>query len=685
MVRTLDGALTTALNNVTRVPSFKLTIEDHVIHYASYQTPGAADAWNDACIAGDNSIIRVQVPRGGSGYVSPFQVQRISDPSQMSQWSTWTTLPGSNGLMFQDGGCAVSNSGGVLTAFAQRGTGGNNLWAWTSGDNGATWSGPVSVLTPPGGALIKGIGSAGNNDVFFLYDVLGGEALGCSFYSGGVWSALTTWTLPSIAYGAGVAVAWANNVYTLVYSDSYTLFSCAYNPSLNTWSSNPVIAPATSTAIGRLAPRLSHADNLYTLTCIEIDTGVLTGAVYNYPRLRQSADLLHWSNGLIVHDITCNYGATAFKLSAPNSGSSGPRYYIASMPLVLSAPAFQASNAAQYLDVSASVLSYQRHEQVGKPSRLEVILDNARGVYNALLTSGSTYQPIGLNASLVLSEGYKTGSPPTISDTVQVGIYHLEQIHVVRSPQENHLLLVGLDLSRNLDLQSRYQMTYTNSTLAFLVTEVTARAGLFTPVLPATSQTSQVIPAFVLHAGQTYRQALDELCAAYGLVYFLDQNEILQVRELSGSDPSVWTYQPEIELLSFGNIDPRANHIIVSGKPPAGGLAGALTTSEAYDDANVHLVGMERLLHHTDLKLTSVSQCAQKATFLLAQEARSQVAHTVSVPLNPALQLLDAVTLTDSAAPTGSGQNSVCRIARLLARFDAQHGVYDVQLELEGL
>jgi hypothetical protein len=685
MVRTLDSALTTALNNVTRVPAFKLTIEDHVIHYAQYQAPGAADAWNDACIASDNSIIRVQVPRGGSGYVSAFQVQRITDPSQSAQWTAWASLPGSSGLMFQDGGCAVSNSGGVLTAFAQRGTGGNNLWAWTSSDNGVTWSGPVSVLTPPGGALIKGIGSAGNNDVFFLYDVLGGEALGCSFYSGGIWSALTTWTLPSIPYGAGVAAVWANSIYTIVYSDSYSLFSCAYNPSANTWSSNPVIAPATSTAIGRLAPRISLADNLYTLTCIEIDSGVLTGAIYNYPRLRQSADLLHWSNGLTVHDIACNYGATVFKLSAPNSGSSGPRYYVASMPLVLSAPAFQASNAAQYLNVSASVLSYQRHEQVGKPSRLEVIVDNTRGVYNALLTAGSAYQPIGLNASLVLSEGYKTGSPPTTIDTVQVGIYHLEQIHVVRSPQENHLLLVGLDLSRNLDLESRFQMTYSNATLAYLVTEVAARGGLFSPVLPATSQMSQIIPAFVLRAGQTYRQALDELCAAYGLLYFVDQNETLQVRELAGSDPSVWTYRPEIELVSFGNIDPRANHIIVSGKPPVGGLVGALTTAESYDDANVHLVGMERLLHHTDLKLTSVSQCAQKAAFLLAQEARSQVAHTVSVPLNPALQLLDAVTLTDSAAPSGSGQSSVCRIARILAHFDAQHGLYDLQLELEGL
>ncbi|HJT59640.1 MAG TPA: sialidase family protein [Ktedonobacteraceae bacterium] len=687
MVRSLDGALTAALNNSTRIPALKLTIEDHVIHYAQYQNPATADAWNDACIASDNSIVRVQVTRGGSGFTSSFQVQRITDPSQASQWASasWTTLSGSSGLMFQDGGCAISNSAGILRAFAQRGTGGNNLWVWTSTDNGVTWSGPVSVLSPPSSALLKGIGSAGNNDVFFLYDVTGGEAMGCSFHPGGSWSALTTWTLATINYGAGVAVAWANSTYTIVYSDSYSLFSCVYNPSNNTWSSSSVIAPATSTAIGRIAPRLSLADGIYTLACIEFDNGVLSGSVYSYPRLRQSADLVHWSNGLIMHDITCSYGVTAFKLPVPHAGSAGPRYYVAALPVIFSAPAFQASNPAQSLDVSASVLSYQRHEQQGKPARLQVMLDNARGVYNAFVTTGTNYQPIGLNATLILSEGYKTGTPPSTPDVVQVGMYHLEQIHFIRSPQENHLLLVGLDLSRNLDVQSRYQNTYSNETLGYLIAEVSARAGLFNISAPATSQMSQVVPSFILQAGQLYRHALNELCATYGLSYFLDQSEVLQFRELSNSDPWVWSYQPEIELVSFGSNDLRANHIIVSGKPPTGGIPGALTTSEAYDDAHVHLVGMERLLHRVDQKLVSTTQCAQKATFLMAQETRTQVTHTVSVPLNPALQLLDGITLTDSGAPIGSGQNVTCRITHLLAHFDAQLGANDLQLTLEGL
>lgn len=685
MVRTLDTPLKNALNNVTRRPAITLTIEDHVIHYSPYQAPGTADAWNDACIAGDNSIVRVQVTRGGSGFTSNALVQRITDPTQAAQWSSWTTLPGSAGAMFQDGGCAISNSGGTLCAFAQRGTGGNDLWVWTSTNNGVSWTGPVSVLTPPSSALLKGIGSAGNNDVFFLYDVSGGEAMGCSFYSGSSWSALNTWTLPTIPFGAGVAAAWSGSIYTLVYSEGYSLASCTFNPSGSVWSSSTVIVPSTSTAIARTAPRLSFADGIYTLTCIESDSGLLTGAVYSYPRLRQSVDLLHWSNGLIAPDLSCSYGAVAFKLTTPNSGNAGPRYYLASLAAVNSAPAFQSTNATQYLDVSGAILSYQRHEQPGKPARLEVVLDNAQGVYNAFVGTASSYQPIGLNASMVLSEGYKTGTPPQTNDVVRVGTYHLEQIHFVRSPQENQLLLIGSDLSRNLDLISRYQNTYTNQTLSYLVTDVCASAGLLAIILPTTSQMSQSVPSFVLHAGQSYRHALDELCATYSLSYFLDQNEVMQFRELASSDPSVWSYQPEIEAVSFGSDDQRTNHIIVSGKPPQGGQLGALTTAEVTDSAHLHLVGLERVLHHVDPKLTSVAECSQKASFLLAQAVRTQVVHTVTVPLNPALQLLDGITLIDSVAPGGSGQNVTCRIVRTLGHYDAEHGIYELQLTCGGL
>jgi hypothetical protein len=133
-------------------------------------------------------------------------------------------------------------------------------------------------------------------------------------------------------------------------------------------------------------------------------------------------------------------------------------------------------------------------------------------------------------------------------------------------------------------------------------------------------------------------------------------------------------------LLSFGGDDLRANHIIVSGKPPTGGQAMALTTAEVYDDTNVHAVGLERLLHITDQKLTVTGQCSLRASLTLAQEQRAQLTHKVTIALNPALQLLDVVTITDS----GSGQSGNARIIESQALYTAQHATYEMTLTLEG-
>ncbi len=682
MVRTLTSTLTAAVSALTRRPSLSLSAEDHINHFATSITVGNTDTLNDACVAADGSIVRVQLTRGGTGFNQNFQFQRITDPTQTSQWQTWTTFSGGSGNMFQDGGCAVSTSTSTLRAFAQRGTGGNDVWVWTSTNNGVSWSGPVSVLQPPGGALTKGIGSAGNNDVFFLYDVIGGEAIGCSFYSAG-WSTLRTWTLSTIAYGAGLAVWWDGTIYWIAYSDGYTLYEATYQPGTTTWTQLLPISPATSTAIGRAWPKLVFFDGLYQLVCIELDSGLLTGTVYNYPRIRQSADLLHWSNGLIRHEMTTLYGAILLKTTFPSQ--SRARYVSAIQSTVQLDQDFQQSDTTQFLDLSAHVLEYTREEQVNTPGKLTVTLENTNSILTSFVaTYGTTYQPIGLNTSLVLSEGYKTGNPPTTSEVVKVGTYHINQLVFERSPDIHQIKLVGYDLSRNLDMTNRYQVGYSGQTLAWLVTEICARAGLFAVSLPGTAQMSLVVGAFILHAGQSYRRALDELCRVYWLEYFLDQNETMQFRELSNADPSVWTYAPEIETLTLGNDDLRGNHVIVSGKPPVGGQLGAITNGEAYDDTNAHVVGLERVLLYTDSKITTTAQCNAKASFLLQQEQRKQITHTVTLPENPALQLLDPIQLTDQSTPRGTGLSTTVRIIKEQVRFQAP-ATFQMTLELEGL
>lgn len=469
-----------------------------------------------------------------------------------------------------------------------------------------------------------------------------------------------------------------------MYSDGYSLKACTTNSGGTVWTAQSDVASATSTAIGRAWPQLTFFDGLYALICIESDSGLLTGTSYSYPRVRQSADLFHWSNGIILHELSAQYGALFLKCTPP--GTSRARYVAAVQSTVQLGQDFQQSDASQYANLSGQVLAYQREEQVGKPSKLIVTLDNSNSQLTPLVASyGTVYQPIGLNTSLVLSEGYLTGNPPVTTEAIKVGTFHINQIVFERAPDKHQIRLIGYDLSRNLDMLNRYQSSYSNQSLSWLVSEICARAGLFSVNLPTTSQMSQTVGNFVLHAGQSYRRALDELCRVYWLEYFLDQNETLQVRELSPTDPSVWSYAPEIETLSLGSDDLRANHIVVSGKPPTGGQLGALTNGEAYDDSNAHVIGLERVILHADPKLASGAQCVSKAAFLLAQEQRQQVHHQVTLPANPALQLLDALTLTDQSAPAGTGLSALVRIHQLTVTFSAQKSEYHITLFLEGL
>src|SRR5260370_20225496 len=330
MVRSLSGTLTTAVGSKNRRPYISCTIEDHINHLQQSVAASNTDGYNDCCIAADGSIIRVRVTRGMSAFAQSAQWQRITDPTVSSQWTTWNTFAGGSGNVFQDGGCAVAKTGGSINAYVQQGTGGNALWNWFSNDGGITWSGsPGAILSPPGAALIKGISSAGNSDVFFLYDVSGGDAIGATFFPTR-WSALPTWTLSTVQAGAGLPVYSDGAKYIVAYSDGNALKLATCNSNATSWTAYPDIAPSTNTAIGRYNPRIALFDGLYQLVAVEVDSGFLTGSVYSYPRVRQSKDGIHWSNGVIYQDVSTTYGGKILKVTPPNT--SRARYVLCRKP-----------------------------------------------------------------------------------------------------------------------------------------------------------------------------------------------------------------------------------------------------------------------------------------------------------------------------------------------------------------
>jgi hypothetical protein len=661
-----------------------MTAEDHIVHLENtVATSGNADGVNDICRAADGSLVRVRVTRGTDGGHQSFQWQRISDPSSVTQWQSWTTFGGGAGNCFQEGGCAVSNNSGTLRAFAQQGSGGS-LWVWTSTNNGVSWStSPATVYTPAPIANMLGIGSAGNNDVFFILQGSNNCYLNACFYSTS-WSALRTSTTPPIAYANGISVVWTGSFYAAAYSDGLSLWLNTYYPGSNTWNSQPIITGDTQ-AVARYYPSLVLIDGIYQLVCCEVDNGLLTGSSYNYPRVRQSADLQHWSGGFIYQEMSAVFGITYIKNTFP--GASRAQYVLASMGEVMYGNDYQTSDISKYLDLSAYMLDYAREEQLDQPARITVTLDNSGNALTSYVSAvgGTSYKPLGMNATLVLHEGYRTGVPPVNDETIITATYKIRSITFIRSLLTNQLQIVAEDNSCLLDVRNRFQVTYVNCTLTWMINEICARAGIFTITLPGTGQMSTTIATFVLRANQTYRVALNELCRLGWLEYFMDQNGTIVFRELSNSDPGIWTYAPEIESLSIGSVDMQANHVIVIGKPPVGYSTGAITSGEAYDVTNVHQIAMERLLINTDPKLTSAALCSSKASFILQQEQRMMVAHRVMVPHNPALQLLDVVTLNDQSAPRGSGLSKTARIHQMHVVYNAEKAIYDLELQLEGM
>ncbi len=670
-MRTLTTSIQNALAAAARTPAISVQLFDPIEHYSAYQTLTISEGHSAACVAADGAIIRAYTNTPTGAFVATLSVQRVSDPANAAQWSTWTAL--SSGNLLRDAGCAISNNSGTLRVFAQSGVSPYNLLVWSSADNGVTWSGPTSIAAV--NAAVRGLGSAGQNDIFYAYDSTGGEALAVSRFSSGAWSTPATWTLGVIPANVGLDAAWdsANSRYLLAVSDGRQIDAYSYTPAGGAWALVGSIAPldsSSSLGLGRFYPRLQVFDGLYNLSYIEADSGAFTGLVYSYARLRQSPDFTHWSDGLLLSQ-TFSYGPTWLKASTPPAGTAGPAYYVLDNTYAWRAPVYNPANPANLLDVSAQVLALQRVEKNQSAGQISLSLSNVGGQYNSP-------PMLGLNTSVALAEGYNdptSGAPSAIP----VGIYYVDRCQYQRAPDHNELVITASDATKRLDHAARLQTAYSGQTLAWLLTELVARAGLFAVSIPTTSQFSQIVPVFAVLASQTLRQALNELCSIYDVYYFLDQTETLQFRELSASDASVWTYQPEIETLTLGTDDLRANHVIVTGRAAGGGQV----FGESYDFAHITQTGQERPLYRTDPRLTTGAQATLKASFLLADEQRAGAHHTISVPANPGLQLLDVITVTDSAAPTGTGQSTNARVSALKVTCTPQQALFDMALTLE--
>ncbi|MFI5269860.1 MAG: hypothetical protein ACHQ7M_20980 [Chloroflexota bacterium] len=322
---------------------------------------------------------------------------------------------------------------------------------------------------------------------------------------------------------------------------------------------------------------------------------------------------------------------------------------------------YTAGDASRNTDMSAQLLSYERKESLLRAGEYKVSVSNQGGQYNAA-------PGLARNGTLILNEGYVTAAG---TEVVNVATALVEHWYFTRAPGENELLIVALDQSRWLEVEAPLLLTYKNRAVLWLAMEIAARAGVFQLFWPGTPSMGEVVASFAIQAGQTWRQALHRLVDVYGLEYVVRADGSLVLHDPSESIVSVWTWQNEIESAQLGQADLEANHIRVFAQGDQ---------SEAWDYAAAEASSLERYRHIVDRAIGSNAQAAVRAANELLLEQRKASGGEIHVPINPGLELLDVVTVVDSAINV----NQAYRCQAIAAEMDVLHATFDMTLQLTG-
>jgi hypothetical protein len=661
-MRTLTPTLAAAVSATGRQPAVQLRLADDKEHYALFRqdTPAKSVDGCAACVAGDSSLIRAVLFENGSAGNADLAVQRITDPTQPIQWTTWITLVPLACAANQPLALSL-NPGGLLRLFYADGpSAGAVLKVFESSTNGATWMGPAVVYS--GASSFFYLASAGNDDLFACRN----PALGTwdvQFFkkSGGVWLAPVTWSLPALSSMFGIAAAWDGSTYLFALSAWYSagLGIEAYSfDGAATWTDLNLVAPVDGNNLGfqfRL-PTVQLVDGLFRLSYVEHDDGSIDGSVYERFRLTRSLDFTHWSSALPASPQTLRCASPAPFVKAFGS------YFVTTPTYTFSWPVYSALDASRNSDMSAQLLSASRKETLLRQGEVEVVVSNQAGQYNAP-------PGLGRNTSLTLDEGYVTGAG---TELVNVASALVEHWYYRRAPGENELVIVARDQSRWLDNEAPQLLSYQNRTVLWLAIEIAARAGLFQVFWPATAAMGEVISSFAVQPGHTWRQALHRLAEAYAIEYVVRADGSLVLHDPIESPISAWTWQDEIEQLQLGTADLSANHVRAFTQGAQG---------EAWDYAAVEAVSLERYRHAVDRMMVNAAQAGVRSANELLLEQRKTSGGEIHVPLNPGLELLDVVSVVDPAI----GVNQAYRCQAIEAHLDVLKAAFDMKLTLSGV
>lgn len=676
-MRYLSSALLEAQKQSQVQPMVRLIVRDYQaldvrLDWSPLYSGSEPQGPNCAIQAADGSLVRTRVdPSNGNLYR-----QRVTDPTQTSQWTSWTYVKGVS-QSAQVALAADRADASVFLFFVDPDN--RTIKVMESSDYGASFSGEVQVVQEGSGAQVKALAgevqTGGEPILFYGVDPAGGGAdsvVKVVKRSGGSWGSPSTWDKGGKYLIQALAVVRERDYEMLLTGRDNTqgypwrLWSVVYGDGVDvaagTWSALNVLEKADADLPFQYSyPTIRYLD-LYRAAFVGSYTGSGGYERLHLMRTAQGSDFIssYWTEPA-PFNLSPSYGA-ALAYDSPSQ-----YIYLIGANFAQRAPV----SGAASVDLSSRVVRYRATDGWGEDGAV-IELDNSDG---ALTNIGQgSYVAVHRGALVELSPGYVTSEGPKYRQRPSLWIGDHE--FVVREGTSRLILycIGGWGVLGSWRASRQYHWTAGSKNVFQIASRILGFLGLdLSTAGEASSDLSNFYPSFTIHPGEDGRGALLRLLAKVPDYLYWDLG-VAYAKEFSVSESSDYSYGGAGEhIILEGRYGSRAfdfNHLEVFG--------ASSSFAEAVDFSQIGVVG-HRLRKVFDYAYDTNNECVSRAAAdLRYQEVRGKWGQIVIYP-NVGQELFDVIAITDSRVGLSS---ALRRVMGIREEYDAEKGVYRQILEL---
>lgn len=674
----LSDTLIAAQQSSIRHPVIKCLVDDRPIEvprlaWTSLYTGSESDYYCGAAICSDGSIVRVRSEAGGD-----FYRQRITDPAQPTQWSTWVLARAGVSTVCQVAAARGSASGVVRIYVVAGAPGSRVVYGCESADNGQTWGAWETVASPPAGSEVKAL-AATDDYVVYAVDLQGvdpDDYLCVVQKSGGVWSAPTADTARYAAINTAGVGKEDQYLRIMFYGESsLELRNKSWNVTNSTWTAGVVLLAAGS-----------GSNYSYLFPWLLTPDGDVPRYTYVYRE---------YYNGVPAHGrrmlgVTPNLDYLTEVVPLPSTGQmqivllkGGGYWYLLGSKEAYRAPVYS-GGTSEKVDLSGYVAGFEAEQGRGArqssgiqsnvtmlgPSRLTLLLENSDGAFRQAGVAGTTFAALREGAQLALGLGYRTAAGEEYFWDVP---WWIDRLAFVDAGGRGYLRVDCIDAWAYLDrFRVHRQEVFINQTLGYILQRIWWRVCGET-TLPATAGLSTVAPIFTFQPGESYADIASRICRRSGVV--------LSFRSSQTEPTGFASVQPVLAEIGAGlsSYDYGTGaHPVARGVYSAGGqvishveVYGTNAFGEQFDtDRNAQTM-RDIVRKVVDKEADTDAKAADVALYVLRAEQMAGNGGWIEVWANVGQELWDVVSITDERANLSIAQR---RAVSLLTRYDRRKG-----------